>query len=141
MIYRLAVMLGDSLDVAIIAMMVACALPFVWAVVAKLLGGFRAADNKAPRVFLDKLSGRAAYAHAAQANSFETLPMFLAGVILAMYCFVPQHVVNALAWLYVGVRVLYGWAYVMGASTLRSILWSLSMICIAMLYVLAIKMV
>lgn len=139
MIYWIGHLVGQTLDVAIYAMMAACFLPFVFTIIAKLSGGFRPADNANPRAFLAKTTGRAARANAAQANSFESLPMFLAATTVAMYCFVPQDVINSLAWLYVFIRIAYGVAYIINAAMLRSVLWFLSMACIAMLFVLSIR--
>lgn len=141
LIFLIGGIVGESMSVAVIAMLVACLLPFLWAVVAKGLGGFRAADNKTPREFLVKLTGLPARANAIQANSFESLPMFLAGVILAMYCFVPQLIINGLACFYVLLRVAYGLAYLGNLATLRSIFWTASMACVVMLFVLAARAV
>lgn len=132
-------LLPDTLSVGIWAMMVACLLPFVWTTIAKMAGGYRFDDNQNPREFLAKLTGLPARANAAQANSFETLPMFLASVLVAMYCFVPQALINTLAWLYVLIRVGYGVAYLLNLATLRSILWGLSMVCVVFLFAYAVR--
>lgn len=132
-------LLPDTLAIGIWAMMAACVLPFVWAIAAKMMGGYRFDDNQNPREFLAKLTGLPARANAAQANSFETLPMFLASVLVAMYCFVPQALINTLAWLYVLIRVGYGVAYLLNLATLRSILWGLSMVCVVFLFAYAVR--
>ncbi|GAA0322676.1 MAPEG family protein [Psychrobacter aestuarii] len=124
---------------AIWAMVAACLLPFVMTMVAKLAGGFRPSDNAYPREFLSRTSGMAARANAAQQNSFETLPIFLVAVVVAMLFFVPQGVINKLAWLYVLIRIGYCAAYVSNFALFRSILWLLSMACPAMLFYLAIR--
>lgn len=139
--YQLSGLVGSELKSAIIAMMVACGLPFVWAVVAKWQGGFRPKDNESPRAFLAKLDGLPARANAIQVNSFESLPMFLVAVLLAIYCFVPQTVINSIAWLYVLLRIGFGVCYLANWASLRSILWALSMACIVMLFWWAIRMV
>jgi len=107
---------------------------------AKVLGGFGVADNSHPRDVVAKYTGRAARANAAQQNSYESLPIFLASVIVAMLFFVPQVVINYLAVVYVMLRVIYGIAYIVNLPTLRSIIWTLSMACCFMLFYLAIKM-
>ncbi|MDN6275931.1 MAPEG family protein [Psychrobacter sp.] len=124
---------------AIWAMMVASLLPLAMAMTAKLLGGFSLADNAHPRNFLQGTTGAAARANAAQQNSYETLPIFLAAVLTAMLFFVPQFIINVLAWLYVLIRVGYCVAYVINLATFRSILWVLSMACSVMLFYLAIR--
>lgn len=132
-------LLPDTLAIGIWAMMAACVLPFVWTIIAKMAGGYRFDDNQNPREFLAKLTGLPARANAAQANSFETLPMFLVSVLVAMYCFVPQALINTLAWLYVLIRVGYGVAYLLNLATLRSILWGLSMVCVVFLFAYAVR--
>lgn len=129
----------DTANVAIWAMLVASFLPLVFAATAKMIGGFRLADNAHPREKMQSLTGAASRANAAQQNSYETLAVFLAAVIVAMLFFVPQIVVNILAWLYVLIRIGYGVAYMCNLPTLRSILWALSMICCALLFYLAIQ--
>lgn len=124
----------------ILAMVVASLLPFIFSYVAKFLGGFKGKDNQQPRNFLTNLTGAAARANAAQQNSFETLPLFLAAVIVALLFFVPMIVVTQLAWLYVVLRVMYGLAYIANWSTFRSILWVLSLACPLMLFYLAIRL-
>lgn len=140
-IYILGMVFGTGLGSTIKAMMVACILPFVWAMATKKLGGFKLKDNSQPRDFLSQLSGMAARANAAQANSYESLPMFLAGVLLALYTFVPQIVVNGYAWAYVILRVLFGLCYIFDWVILRSITWMLSLACIFMLFIMSLKMV
>ncbi|WP_201573242.1 MULTISPECIES: MAPEG family protein [Psychrobacter] len=130
----------DTAAAAIWAMVIASILPFVFAMLAKMFGNFQLADNAHPREALAKLTGKAARANAAQQNSFETLPVFLVAVLVAMLFFVPQSIINNLAWLYVFIRIGYGVAYIINLSIFRSILWALSMACCFMLFYLAIRM-
>ncbi len=132
-------LISDSAASAIWAMVVASLLPLLMAMTAKAFGGFRLADNAHPRRFLQDTTGTAARANAAQQNSYETLPVFLAAVIVGMLFFVPQSIVNVLAWLYVLIRVGYCVAYVTNLATFRSVLWVLSMVCSLMLFYLAIR--
>ena len=75
--------------------LLACLLPIVAAGVAKWgtfsrsvrEGGF---DNEDPRAWLARQSGRRARANAAQANSFEALPLFIAAVLTAQQLQVQQ---------------------------------------------------
>nr|WP_313061069.1 MAPEG family protein [Moraxella sp. CTOTU49097] len=124
----------------VLAMMVASLLPLVFAMLAKVFGGFKRKDNANPREFLGKQTGAAARANAAQQNSYETLPVFLAAVIVALLFFVPLSVVTQLAWLYVILRIIYGLAYIANWATFRSIIWSLSLACPLMLFYLAIRL-
>ena len=132
-------MVPATANIAIWAMVVASFLPLVFAAMAKLLGGFGLADNAHPRDFLQHTTGAAARANAAQQNSYETLPVFLAAVLVAMLFFVPQSIVNNLACLYVLIRIAYGIAYIVNLPTFRSILWALSMVCCLLLFYLAIR--
>lgn len=133
-------LIPDTANVAIWSMMIASVLPLLFAILAKVLGGFGVADNSHPRDVVAKYTGRAARANAAQQNSYESLPIFLASVIVAMLFFVPQVVINYLVVMYVMLRVIYGIAYIINLPTLRSIIWTLSMACCFMLFYLAIKM-
>lgn len=129
----------DTIATAVWAMVVASLLPVVMAMTAKVFGGFGLADNAHPRDFLQQTTGASARANAAQQNSYETLPIFLAAVIAAMLLFVPQSIINIIAWLYVIIRVGYCVAYITNLATFRSILWVLSMACPLMLFYLAIR--
>ncbi len=129
----------DTAAAAIWAMVVASLLPLTMAMAAKVFGGFNLADNAHPRDFLQQTTGASARANAAQQNSYETLPIFLAAVIVAMLFFVPQSIINTLAWLYVVIRIGYCVAYIVNLPIFRSILWVLSMICSLMLLYLAIR--
>lgn len=126
-------------SLAIIAMVIACLLPFIFAALSKLTGGFTAADNQDPRAFLANTTGLSARLNAAQANSFESLPIFIGAVIIAMYAFVPQNIVNGVACLYVALRVIYGVAYALNLATFRSVVWGLSLVCCLQLFYFAIK--
>lgn len=122
------------------AMLVASVLPLFFAMLAKFLAGFKAKDNENPREFLAKTSGLASRANAVQQNSFETLPVFLASVIVALLYFVPVEVVSKLAWMYVVLRVLYGFAYLANWATFRSVVWVLGFSCSLLLFTLAIRL-
>lgn len=133
-------LIPTSASAAIWAMIIASVLPLFFALLAKILGGFKLSDNAHPRERLATLTGRAARANAAQQNSYETLPIFLAAVIVSMLFFVPQPVINYLAVMYVILRIVYGLAYIVNLPTFRSIIWVLSMACCFMLFYLAIRM-
>ena len=132
-------LVSDTAASAIWAMVVASLLPLTMALTTKMLGGFNMADNAHPREFLQGTTGTAARANAAQQNSYETLPVFLAAVLVAMLFFVPQIIVNTLAWLYVLIRIGFCVAYITNLAMFRSILWVLSIACCLMLFYLAIR--
>jgi len=84
-------------------------------------GGF---DNEAPRVWLARQKDWRSRANAAQANSFEGLPFFMAAVIIAHQLGAAQTLLDILAFLFVVVRILYIMMYVAGFGRARSIVWS-----------------
>lgn len=129
----------DKVASAILAMVVASLLPWMVSIVAKVSGGFKIRNNAHPREFFQNATGMVARANAAQQNSYETLPVFLAAVIVAMLLFVPQSIINVLAWLYVMIRIGFCVAYITNLAMFRSILWGLSMACCLMLFYLAIR--
>lgn len=124
----------------ITAMIVASLLPMLFAMMAKILGGFTIQNNAEPRQFLNNLTGAAARANAAQQNSYETLPVFLASVVVALLFFVPLNVIATLAWLYVVLRLIYGFSYIANLAVFRSIIWGLSLACPILLFYLTIRL-
>ena len=108
--------------------LVACLLPIVAAGVAKWgtfsrpanQGGY---DNRDPRAWLARQSGRRARANAAQANSFEALPLFIAAVLTAQQLQVAQVLINALAVAFVLLRLAYIWLYVTDRAAARTAVW------------------
>ena len=125
------------LSIAIYAMLAASVLPVLTAGLAKGFGRFKPKDNQNPRVFQQNLTGVAARVNAAQMNSYETLPIFLAAVLAAEYMVVPQPLVNYFACAYVFLRVIYIAAYALNLATFRSIIWALSFLCPLYLFYMA----
>ena len=120
--------------------LLSCLLPVLCAGVAKSPGfgkrrregGF---DNNNPRQWLDKLQGWQARANAAQQNSFEALPIFIAGVLIAQQLQAPQTRVDYLALLFVAARVGYIGAYLADLAALRSTLWVVGLAaCVALFF-------
>jgi uncharacterized MAPEG superfamily protein len=130
----------QSISGVIYLILAACLLPYVFTLIAKKTAGFSAKDNQAPRAFLEKTSGLASRANAAQQNSFESLPLFIAAILMAEYMVVPQSLVMTLGIAYLVCRVLYGICYLANWATLRSIIWLFSMLCPVALLLLIIKM-
>jgi uncharacterized MAPEG superfamily protein len=84
-------------------------------------GGF---DNHDPRAWLARLTDWRARANAAQANSFEALPLFIGAVVIAHQLGAPQTRVDILAVLFVTLRIIYIAMYVAGLPTVRSAVWA-----------------
>jgi uncharacterized MAPEG superfamily protein len=115
-----------------LAIVAAALLPIVCAGMAKRHGfGKRRReggyDNHEPRAWLAHQTGASARANAAQANSFEALPLFIAGVLVAQQQGAAQGVVDALAWAFVAARVVYIACYLADRDTARSVVWTLGM--------------
>jgi uncharacterized MAPEG superfamily protein len=93
-------------------------------------GGY---DNADPRAWLARQTGRRARANAAQANSFEALPLFIAAVLTAQQLQVPQDVIDGLALAFVLLRVIYIFLYVADRAASRTGVWTAALgVCIAL---------
>jgi uncharacterized MAPEG superfamily protein len=120
--------------IANICLIIAGVLPIVSAGIAKSKGygkrrrdgGF---DNHDPRAWLGKLGGFQARANAAQQNSFEALPLFIAGVLAAQQMHADQYHVDLLAMIFVALRIAYIALYVADKPTLRSLVWAVGLAC------------
>lgn len=112
-------------------------MPYIWTGVAKFTSGFRPRDNHNPREYLDRLEGPAKRAHWAQLNTFESIPGFMAAVIIAHLAQAPQGQVDALALAYIGLRMVYGVLYIKDLARLRSLVWAGGVACIVGLFVVA----
>lgn len=130
-----------GLTVAYWAVLVAALLPIVCAGLAKWGmfamprrdGGY---DNHNPRAWLARQSDWRARANAAQANSFEALPLFMGAVIIAHQLGTHQTRLDLLAFLFVVLRLVYIMLYVADLATPRSIVWALALLVnIAILFV------
>jgi uncharacterized MAPEG superfamily protein len=96
-------------------------LPLVWVGYAKATGGTY--DNRAPRVFLAGVAGAAQRAHWAEQNSYEALPLFAAGVVIAQLAGADAGTANLLALTFVAARVAHGICYIANLAMLRSLVW------------------
>ncbi|MEY4711624.1 MAG: hypothetical protein RIS88_1074 [Pseudomonadota bacterium] len=113
-------------------LLVAALLPIVCAGLAKQDGFGRPRreggyDNVNPRAWQARQEGRAAWAYAAQANSFEALPLFVAAVLVAHQMGANQALADALSVAFVTLRIVYIGAYVGGRASLRSLVWVLAL--------------
>jgi len=127
------------MTIAYYSIIVACLLPIVCAGLAKSRGFGRSRreggyDNHDPRAWLAQQSGWQARANAAQANSFEALPLFIAGVLVAHQLKAPQATVDALALGFLAARAVYIWLYVADKPSLRSLVWFIGLGCSVALF-------
>lgn len=96
-------------------------------------GGF---DNTNPRNWLARQKDWRARANAAQANSFEALPLFMAAVIIAHQLGANQAYLDILAFLFVVLRILYAMMYVADMPRARSSVWAIALLVnIAILFI------
>lgn len=130
----------QSISAVIYLILIACLLPYVFTIIAKVAGGFKVKDNQNPRVFLNQTTGLASRADAVQKNSFESLPLFIAAVLMAEYMVVNQAVILVLGQAYLLLRVAYGICYLANWSKLRSVIWFMSMACPIFLLILVIRL-
>jgi len=128
------------MTIANFCILVACALPVICAAVAKSKGFARmdrpgGYDNRDPRGYLSHLTGWRARANAAQANSFEALPLFIAAVLVAQQMQAPQGRTDALAMAFIAVRLIYIAVYIADQGKLRSLVWAIGVaLCVAMFF-------
>jgi uncharacterized MAPEG superfamily protein len=106
--------------------------PIVAAGIAKK--GFEGYDNGMPREWLAKQTGFRARANAAQANLFESLPLFFAAVIIASIANAPQERIDLLALGFVAARIAFLVCYVANWPTTRSIVWFVGVACVIAIF-------
>jgi uncharacterized MAPEG superfamily protein len=113
-------------------------LPFVPTSIAKSKPGF---DNENPRGWLQQQVGFRQRANAAQQNSFESLPLFAAAVIIAEFLHAPPHTIDGLAVGFVAARLLYIVCYIVcyiaNYPALRSLCWFAGLGCCVTLFIVA----
>lgn len=127
------------MTLAELCILIACLLPIVCAGIAKWKGfgvsrrdgGF---DNHNPRQWLARLEGWQARANAAQQNSFEALPIFIAGVLIAQAHGAASGTVDALAVVFVLARVAYIATYLADRANLRTLSWTVALGCAIALF-------
>lgn len=111
-------------------------MPILWTATAKFGGGRKMSfgQNAAPREFLAGVTGLQKRADWAQQNSFEAFPVFAAAVIIAHLAGAAQARIDLLALAWVGLRLAYGVCYLADWATLRSVVWTGAVFCVAGLF-------
>jgi uncharacterized MAPEG superfamily protein len=112
--------------------LVAAVLPYLTVGTAKFAGGDY--DNASPRIWSTTLTGWRARAYAAHQNHFEAFPPFAAAVIVATLAGASPPLVDRLAIAFVLLRVAYTAIYIRGNARLRSVAWTLGLICVVALF-------
>jgi len=113
------------MTVAFWCVLIALLLPYLCTTLAKVASGrFNLRQNHDPRAFQDTLEGLPRRAHAAQLNSFEILPAFIAAVLIADVVGNAEQVTqDVLAVLFITSRLLYIICYLADWAALRSLVW------------------
>lgn len=78
-----------------------------------------------------------ARADAAQSNSLEAFPFFAAAVVLAVLQEVDPDEIALWGWIFIAMRVAYIYCYVTDRAGARSIVWTLGLLAVLRLYLLA----
>lgn len=123
------------MTIAFWCVLAAIFLPLIWTSMAKFTTGFRPRDNHNPREYLAKLEGPAKRAHWAEQNTFESVPGFMAAVIIAHITHAAQGWVDGLAVAYIVLRLAYGLLYITDKPALRSLVWSGGLACVVGLFI------
>ncbi len=114
---------------------VAILLPVIFTGIAKFSGpGYKPKHNLAPRAFLNELQGYRQRANWAQMNTFESVPGFMAAVIIAHQIGGDQTLIDGLAVSYIVLRVIYGALYLANKGLPRTIVWTMAVGCILGLF-------
>ncbi len=74
----------------------------------------------------------------AQANFFETFPLFMAAVVALRFADVSNSMTVVAAWMYFISRLVYLPVYAMGITVIRTLVWSVGLIGVVILLVDAI---
>jgi uncharacterized MAPEG superfamily protein len=117
---------------ALICVLIAGLMPYLWTAVAKVLGPRY--DNRNVREWQSRLTGMAQRAHAAHLNSFEAFPFFAAAVLAALATQADMQRVAVLSTSFVVARLAYGLVYLWNMAALRSLVWFVGLGCIVAIF-------
>ena len=109
------------MHVALVCVLIAGLMPYLWTAVAKISGPRY--DNADVRTWQSRLTGLALRAHGAHLNSFEAFPLFGVAVLAAILADADLHRVALLAVAFVLLRLVYGVVYLANIAWLRSLVW------------------
>jgi uncharacterized MAPEG superfamily protein len=110
------------MSTALWILLVSMLMPLACAGISKF-GGADRYDNANPRDWLARRSGYQARANAAQANCWEALAMYTAGLVAAWMGGIEGGTVALIAGIFLGARIAYVACYLANLSTLRSLVW------------------
>jgi uncharacterized MAPEG superfamily protein len=113
---------------ALICVLIAGLMPYLWTTVAKIAGPRY--DNRNVREWQSRLTGMAQRAHAAHLNSFEAFPFFAVAVLAATAAHADLERVEKLSIAFVVARLVYGLLYLWDISVIRSLTWFVGLSCV-----------
>lgn len=116
------------MDWLIVALLVGGMVPYGFTVISKA-GAFGKRDNARTRDWQTKLEGWRQRAHWSQLNSFEGYPLYAAAILASLVRGSTDPWLPFLAWGYIACRVLYGAFYIGDKPRLRSLTWTLGLLC------------
>lgn len=124
------------MTIANICIIVASVLPILTVGLAKVASVTQSDryDNHNPRAWVAKQTGWKARANAAQANGFEALPLFIAGVLAAQQMHADQAMVDKLAMAFIAARLVYVALYLADVAALRTLVWGVGLACSVALF-------
>ena len=122
--------IGEHMSVLILCLFIACLLPYLAKIPLAIAmkcrpGGY---DNQHPRAQQAALTGFGARALAGHQNSFESLIIYSAAILIAVSTNHTGNPIQLLAVLYLVSRCVYHVFYLLNWSTLRSIIWSFGLL-------------
>ena len=117
--------LATTMTAAYWCVLIAIVMPTLLAGLAKFTSGFRPKDNHNPRAYLATLTGWQQRANWAQQNTFESIPGFMAAVVIAHQMGGNQDSIDMLAISYIVLRIVYGALYIADIALLRTVAWAL----------------
>ena len=124
---------------ALLCVLLAGLMPYLWTAVAKVSGPRY--DNGDVRGWQARLSGMPHRATAAHLNSFEAFPLFATAVLAAFLTGADAQRVMQLSLAFVGIRLAYGVIYLLNIAVLRSLVWFAGMACVVSIWLAAIAAV
>ena len=124
------------MQTALICVLIAGLMPYLWTTVAKVAGPRY--DNRNVRAWQARLEGLPWRAHAAHLNSFEAFPFFAAAVLAAIVAQADMQRVAMLSIAFVVARFVYGLVYLWDVAVVRSLVWFAGLACATALVILAV---
>lgn len=122
---------------ALICVLIAGLMPYLWTTVAKIAGPRY--DNRNVRDWQARLEGLPKRAHAAHLNSFEAFPFFAAAVLAAIVAHADMQRVAMLSIAFIVARIVYGLVCLWDIAPVRSLVWFVGLACVIAIFTSAIR--